>query len=122
MGRHHAVGVHHHHGVGEAVGEDPLEGEGQGVSLARPGSVATHQHARPGPRRGLGGAVATVVGHDQDPDERTRVVQAEQALDGLGDRGLLVVGGNDDVEAEPRRDGRGWKGPSGDGSQERQVS
>ena len=102
-GRDEGVGVDDDDGVGEALGEDSLEGEGEGVPLAALVGVVADEHVRSGCGGHCGRFVGAVVGDDEDAKERARVVEPEQARDGGRDAPGLVVRRNDDIETQQWR-------------------
>ena len=93
------VGVDHDDGVEVAlVGEGVLHREADGLVLAAQVGVVALEDGRAG-RAGVGGGrVGAVVGDDEDLEELARVVDGEDALDGLRDHLLLVVGGDEERE------------------------
>ena len=96
------VGVDDEDRVGEALRQAPLEGEVERVALPALRGVVPHQDHGAGLPRALGGGVDAVVGDDDDPAQVGGIVDEEQALHRLADARLLVVGGDDDLEAHAR--------------------
>jgi len=97
------IRVDDHDRVGDRVCLRSLEPERKGVPLAALGLVGANEDG--GAR--LGGSlrrrVGAVVRDDDHAPEFSGVIHGQQTLHGRGDPRLLVMRGDDEVEAQPRR-------------------
>ena len=94
------VGVDHHQGVGPTLVQAPLEGGRQGIALAHLPGVSPLHHLGASYGGELGRGIGAVVGDHQDSSLRGRPGGRGQAGHGRGDVGTLIMGRDDDVEAQ----------------------
>src|SRR5262249_4056099 len=122
VGRNDGVRIDDDDRVGPTLGQDSLEGIGEGIAFSTPPLVLPNEHLRPGALRPGRGEVRAIVGADGHAEKLRWIVDGTKTFDRISDTGLLVVSRDDDFKAMVRESIGRWPQAARQQGQQKQVT